>query len=120
MRFEGKDLKDHAEPVTEAELRPGQAYFAVQFLDEKLLIPTVEPLVFLGKNLRAGDVDRLYFQHFDSYIEGVRIESANEDDQHDFQIPSEAGINHIFEYERALDALMMCALRRRQSEPTDL
>ncbi len=118
MRFEARELKEYAEPVTAAELQGGRVYFAVQFLDEQMLVPTVEPFVFLGKNLRTGDVDRLYFQCFESYSRGVRLEAATENDQYSFQITSERGIKHMFEYERALDVLMMCALKRRAGGPS--
>lgn len=114
MRFEARELKEYAEPVTAADLQGGRVYFAVQFLDEQMLIPTVEPFIFLGKNLRTGDVDRLYFQCFESYSRGVRLESATANDQYSFQVTSEQGIKHIFEYDHALDVLMICALRRRQ------
>lgn len=40
----------------------GQIYFSVQFGDEDLLVPILEPLEFVGTNLHAGDVNQLYFR----------------------------------------------------------
>ncbi len=110
----GRELKGYAEPISAELLRPKGVYFAVQFLDDQMLVPVLEPLVFLGKNLRGGDKDRLYFQQFESYQAGLRLESAKDDDLYSFQMPATNGTNHIFEYENALDILMMCALKRRE------
>jgi hypothetical protein len=115
MRFESRELKPYAEPVSAETLVPGETYFGLQFEDEDLLIPILEPLLFLGRNLRANDVDHLYFQSFESYRQGVRYDSATENQYLSFQIGTADNIKHIFEYERALDVLMMCALRRRKA-----
>jgi hypothetical protein len=113
MRFEARDLKSYAEPVSATDLRVGEVYFNVQFEDDKLHIPVVEPLIFLGRNLEEGDTDLLYFQDFESYAMGVRYASATEDDAAVFHGCGSDEINHIFEYERALDELLKCSLRRR-------
>jgi hypothetical protein len=39
MRFEARELKSYAEPVTASQLREGEIYFSVQFADESMLIP---------------------------------------------------------------------------------
>jgi hypothetical protein len=74
----------------------------------------MEPFVFLGENLSGDDEDGLYFQSFESYRQGIRFESASEEDSADFQVATPGNVNHIFEYERALDVLMKCALMRRE------
>ena len=96
-------------------LKVGEVYFSVQFADEDLLIPIMETWVFAGSNLdREGPgSDRLYFQDVESYRQGVRYESATSDDAR-FQVQSEKNIKHIFEYERSLEQLMKCSLRRRK------
>jgi hypothetical protein len=33
---------------------------------------------------------------------------------HDVQVATENNVNHIFEFERALEELMRCSLRRRK------
>lgn len=108
MRFEGRELKPYAEPVSAAELKQGSAYFAVTFVDEDMLIPTMETVVFIGRNLEPGDIDRVYFRDVRSFREGVDSET-----EWDYTA-SENNINHIFEFERALDQLLACSLRRRR------
>ncbi len=44
---------------------------------------------------------------------GVRYASATDENATDFQVRGSEETKHIFEYERALDALMSCSLRRR-------
>jgi len=114
MRFEARELKSYAEPVSASTLKPGEIYFSLQFQDEDLLVPVLEPLVFLGRNLSGDDVDRLYFQTVESHRQGIRFHSAREDDFAAFLSGTAENIKHIFEYERALDVLMKCALRRRK------
>jgi len=112
MRFKARELKDYAEPVTAGVLKKGTVYFSVQFQDSDLQIPTVVPLIFLGKNLVPGRTDRYYFQTFESYRQGVRYNTATKRDQSSFQVATEVSMKHIFEYERALDVLLSCALKR--------
>src|SRR6266446_3042787 len=115
MRFEGRELKEYAEPITTESLHTGKIYFALQFVDQEMLVPTLEPLIFLGKNLVGDERENLCFQNFESYCQGIRIDSAEEDERHFFEVAAPSGINHIFEYERALDVLMSCGLRRQKS-----
>ena len=79
-----------------------------------MLIPIVETWVFAGRKLDPEDEDdRLYFQDVESWRDGVRYGSPNAETAN-FQAPTENNINHIFEYERALEVLMSCSLRRRK------
>jgi hypothetical protein len=114
MRFEARGLKPYAEPVTATVLKEGGVYFSVQFADDDMLIPIMETWVLAGRKLDPEDVeDRLYFQDVESYVHGVRYDSATKENA-EFQVPTEKNINHIFEYERALEVLMQCSLRRRK------
>jgi hypothetical protein len=113
MGFEERELKPYAEPVPAEELKNGETYFAVLFLDDDGLVPTLEPLVFIGKDLDPGDEGKLYFQDYDSYRGGVRFGTATPDDEVIFHTGRE---KHVFDYERALDVLMACALRRRKRQ----
>jgi len=119
MRFEERELKPYAEPVNAQTLRQGEIYFSVQFADEEMLIPIMEAWVFAGRGLDAENhaASRLYFQDVDveSYRQGVRYD-ADAAEIATFQIQEEDAINHIFEYECALDVLMRCSLRRRQRQ----
>ena len=114
MTFEPRDLKPYAEPVSKSDLREGETYFAVQFADEKLLIPRLEPFIFLGKNLEEGDTDLFYFQNFESYAAGIRYATATEEDGPLFEAYGPDEGQHLFEFERALDRLLVCSLRRRE------
>jgi len=86
-------------------------YFSVVFLDEDGLVPTMQPKVFVGPKVEPEGT-QLYFQDFASYRRGIRFESPNAEEEATFQ--TGAG-RYIFEYERALDVLMACALRRRKT-----
>jgi hypothetical protein len=109
MRFEARELKPYGEPVPPEELREGEVYFGVLFLDQGGIVPVLEPRVFIGRNLEPTDSNEFYFQDFASYMRGVRYASDSDDGGAIFETGAE---NHIFEYERALDRLMECALRR--------
>jgi hypothetical protein len=113
MRFEARELKPYAEPVVPADLKVGAAYFSVQFVDDELLIPMLEPLVFIGKDLIPDDHGTLYFQDAGSYQEGIRFESSQGEDAV-FYGQGEDEIGHVFQYEQALDLLLMCSLRRKR------
>ena len=52
----------HAQPVSAADLHEGSVCFAVTYVDDDMLIPTMEILVFIGKNLETDDVAEAYFQ----------------------------------------------------------
>jgi hypothetical protein len=79
-----------------------------------MLIPTLEPVVFVGRNLDPEDKGRVYFQDIYSYRQGVRYDSATNGDEATFYSGSENETGHVFEYERALDQLLVCSLRRRR------
>jgi hypothetical protein len=108
MRFEARELKPYAEPVLPEPLQIGAVYFSVIFLDEDALVPTLLPKVFVGPKVQPEGT-QLYFQDFASYHLGIRFESPDAEEEATFE--TGAG-RYIFEYERALDVLMACALRR--------
>jgi hypothetical protein len=116
MRFE-RELKPYAEPVSAPQLKEGAIYFFVNFVDGELLIPMMEPVVFVGRNFEPGDEGRVYFQDVYSYREGIRYdmpEPASEESSAEFHTGSEDELGHVFEYEQALDVLIACSLRRRK------
>ncbi len=113
MRFEAREIESYAEPVLANELREGEVYFAVNFGDQQLLIPFVEPKVFIGRNLDQGDTDLLFFQSFETYAAGVRYNPNADNDPAAFYVRGPEDLKHIFEYEKALDRLLACSLRRR-------
>jgi hypothetical protein len=117
MIFEERELKPHAEPVPASDLKEGSIYFFVNFVDDEMLLPTLEPFVFIGKNLEKDDSGRVYFQDVDSFQRGIAYDSEGEDRSATFYSGSENELGHIFEHERALDILMACSLRRRSLIP---
>jgi hypothetical protein len=114
MQFEARELKSYAEPVTASLLKEGQVYFSVQFADEEMLIPIMETWVFAGRKLDPTDTEEhLYFQDVESYLQGIRYDTATPQNAA-FQVALEENTSHIFEYERALEQLMKCSLRRER------
>jgi len=113
--FEGRELKEFAEPVSAGDLREGEVYFAINYVDDDMLIPVMETVVFIGRNLEPGDVGQVYFQDVQSYQEGIRYGWDKEDEWAKFEAGSENEVNHIFDYENALNALMRCSLNRRRA-----
>jgi hypothetical protein len=114
MHFEERELKPYAEPVLVTELKEGSVYFSVTFVDDNMLIPAMETIVFVGRALNKNDTDGIYFQDVDSYRRGVRYNSATDDDHATFFKCSEDELNNIFEFEHALEVLMRCSLRLRE------
>jgi hypothetical protein len=80
MRFEERDLKPYAQPVTAKVLEQEKVYFSVQFADDDMLIPVMETWVFAGSNLDPEDAENhLYFQDVESYLQGIRYGTATEE-----------------------------------------
>jgi hypothetical protein len=113
MRFEKRDLKEHAEPVASDKLQIGEIYFSLQFADEDLLVPILEPLVFVGKQRLTNGEECLLFQTHESYFAGIRLHTSSDNDRECFSAFAPSNLNHVFEFERALDLLLSCSLRRR-------
>jgi len=112
MHFEGREIKPYSAPVESGSLQEGQIYFSVTFVDEDMLIPELLPLVFIGSEVGDEGADEYFFQDAESYRAGIRIESAQDTDQVDLFCCGESGLNSVFEFERALDVLLRCSLRR--------
>jgi hypothetical protein len=113
MRFEARDLKSYAEPVSLVDLCEGASYYMVNFADDEMLEPCIETIIYLGRNLREGDGGKVYFQDTYSHAEGVRLATATGADQAHFHQFDDDGLGAIFEFEQALDVLLRCSLRRR-------
>lgn len=114
MRIEGRELEPHTSPVLLDELRAGSVYFSVNYIDDELLVPIIETLVFIGKNLEPADSSCVYFQDVESYRQGVRYQDASENEHAQFYSGAEDELNHIFHFEQALEELMRCLLRRQR------
>src|SRR5579863_673742 len=112
MRFDARDLTSYARPIDTNDLVPGETYFSIQYADDALLIPTIETMAFVGRNLEPNDRDFLYFQDAESYLKGMEYGSKPLKEI-GFRPFREKGVKHLFEYASALDELMKCSLRRR-------
>lgn len=113
LYFEGRHLVEHAEPTSSTRnLVVGQVYFSLNYLDSQMTIPLLEPVVFVGVDLEQNDQNQAYFQDADSYSQGVRHQSQNTEAPATFYCGPADAINHIFDFEHALEELMRCAIRR--------
>jgi hypothetical protein len=102
-----------AVPVTADNLRSGEVYFSVSYVDEDLLIPVVETFVFLGRDFYKEDVDSLFFQRAESYFAG----GPRGHDADGLLAAAPEELNNMFELSGAVDALARCAERwKRRSE----
>ncbi len=117
MYFEGRELRPYAESVSSTELREDEVYFAVNFVDDEMLIPIMETLVFVGRNFEPDDIGKVYFQDVESHREGVQYTGDSDVGWAKFISGSENELGHIFDYEHALEALMWCSLRREGRKP---
>src|SRR6202035_5499965 len=99
MRFERQELRPYAEPTSANDLETGAVYFFLNFADDALLLPTMEPVVFIGRNLEVNDSAMVYFQDFDSYQQGVRYDSSGQNENATVYSGPENETGHVFEYE---------------------
>jgi len=115
MRFESRELKPFAEPITNDELKEGSIYYFLHYLGDNMFVPKIGTVVFIGRNLEPDDAERVYFQDLESYQQGNRYELAPDfpGPQARFYVGSERELNHVFDFEHALEELMRCALGRK-------
>lgn len=118
VTFEIGDVR-YDESVRNGDLREGEIYYQVTYLDDLTLVPMLQPYVFIGRDLSEGDEQQLYFQDATSYVAGVRLDDAREgaDIGNAHIISGTASDVHVMEFEEALKALIKCELRRREVAP---
>lgn len=112
IRVPARTLTPYAEPISTGDLKQGIPYFFVTYADEEMLVPTLQPVVFVGRNLMKDDINSVYFQDFDSYSEGIRYETKKDVGNLIIYTGSGSEVGHIFQYDQALDELTRCAIRR--------
>mgnify|MGYP003484114922 FL=1 len=115
MHFEGRELKPYSEPISAEDLREGEIYFSITFADDRMLVPSLEPLVFIGRDLETGDSHEAYFQDVESYRRGMRFSGGVESGPGKITSGSDNQLGHLLSHEAALEVLMGCSLRRRAS-----
>ena len=128
MRFAARDLKPYGEYVLAADLVQGKTYFRLSFLDHEMTVPELVPLVFIGRNVRP-EHPGLYFQDVASHASGEdhpldgweEIESladlpaaAWKRGACRFDMMPDGKYSNVFEFEKALDRLLACSLRRQK------
>jgi hypothetical protein len=75
VRVAERDIPRYAVHVETRDLKPGNVYFRLMYLDDQMFVPELVPLVFIGLDLDATDNDgtaRFFFQDAGSYLAGVR------------------------------------------------
>ena len=124
LYFEGRELKPYGEFVRAVDLEVGRVYFRMGYVDADTALPELAPLVFLGRNLDP-EHPGLYFQDAASYLAGERYDSVDcapppsETTEPDcssvvqFHVLPQGEYASVFEYEKALDQLLACSLRRK-------
>ena len=126
MRFEARDLNLWADHVRPTDLVEGHVYFRVRFIDREVMVPELEAMAFVGRDLHPGGAG-LYFQDAASYLEGYRFALA---DVNPFPMdPEAAGVTFVSDegwleverpreysgaqlYDDALNSLLLCSLQR--------
>ena len=68
-------LKRYAQPVLARDLKEEGVYFLFNYMNDDLVVPKMETVVFIGRNPDAGDEDQVYFQDIRSYRGGIRYDS---------------------------------------------
>ncbi|HEY6333328.1 MAG TPA: hypothetical protein VI756_28650 [Blastocatellia bacterium] len=111
-RFAARELGPLPQPLDPAYLVEGSVYFSLNYADRDRLVPILETLVFVGRKLEL-DAQSLLFQDIDSYREGIRYGTTAGGTYGTFQTRPEGGVTDVFGYERAVEELMRCSLRRR-------
>lgn len=100
-------------PVSVADLKKGNVYISVSYLDEQLLVPIVETLIFLDVDIFREGCDLLFFQHAESFFErGEFVPGAS--DREELLVAEPDGLNNIFTVPNGSDALTLCAGRWRR------
>jgi hypothetical protein len=112
MRFEATQIKRYPEPLRTKDLRIGEIYFRVAFFDNEMLVPGLEPLIYIGANLRAEQEDSAYFQDAGSYEAGIRFGDDSGQYEGEFQFFPSKNLGCIFDFNGALNVILLCSLRR--------
>jgi len=113
MRFEGRELKPYAVPVSDHTLGEGSVYFLVRFADDAMLIPEMDTVVYIGKNLEGESEDRYHFQDLASYQARGRLDPKQCDGPATLFNCGIDELSGVYEFEAALEILMRCSLRRK-------
>jgi hypothetical protein len=106
----------YSEPIDLSELKQGNLYFMLNYFDEEVLIPELQTLVFLGREVTGEKNSLLYFQDIESYTtRGPYPNSA--DRPGDFFDCTDDQLGCIFRLDKAVLELQHCMRRREKMMP---
>jgi hypothetical protein len=106
-------MKARAKSVKPSDLVQGTTYFMVSYLDDHMSVPTVEPIVFLGRSIHGDSDGKLYFQDAPSHIHGGPYPENMTDEQDLLSFPDH-GLGSILTLEEAVEELQRCLARKRR------
>jgi hypothetical protein len=112
----GVEPKATIRPVSVTDLNNSDTYLSVSYLDDQLLIPIVETIVFLGCDIFAEGGDTLYFQYAESYFEQGAFVPGVSQQREPLLAATPDGLNNIFTVPNGSEALVLCAERWRQKK----
>ena len=98
--------------ITASQLAIGELYFVVSYLDDECLLPVVDSLIFLGRNIDGEDENELCFQDAESYEQGNVYPDTTSSDVKVVVTGLEPPPN-LFGLDGALDELARCLERRK-------
>ena len=107
LYFEARDVSKEADFVAPSQLKVGEVYFRVAFVDRQSRIPLLRPVMFAGRNLDGSSDGQLFFQDVESYEHGVRFGDAS---SAVFEMSVEAEGSGVFDFDEALNCLLRCSL----------
>jgi hypothetical protein len=116
LQFAARELHPWLRTVRFDELVVHDVYYGIDYLDERLQLPHIRTLVYLGIDLCDGDKNKVYFQDLDSFAAGVTLADFEEpvtSAHGSFYTGSSDHLGWIFNFEDALEELMRCSLRRQ-------
>lgn len=98
------------------EYNAGDLYFLVFYEDELLRVPSIDPVVYIGKDLKKNDEDVWYFQDASTYeLYGPFIEITDfsgKEDEIEVHTFSESGVTYVKNIEGLIKEMNKCIVRR--------
>lgn len=118
MKFAARELKPYYEPVEYQDLEVGIEYFIVRFVDDDMLIPTIESLIYIGEDLLEEDEGSCYFQDIESYLDGISFPNDERVNEAVVHRQPKNELSSICSFESSLNELLKCSLRRAEHGKT--
>lgn len=97
--------------VAASDLFVGEVYFVVAYIDQEKTIPTIDSLVFIGRNLLGETDGSLYFQDVESHAEHGPMKAIDSDAT--IVVTEAQPPPNLFRLEGVLDELSRCKMRRQ-------